>query len=232
MKQKIDFLKNSTMFKHFDSNQLEKIAKIADVENHGKNHIIFLKGDRAGFLYLVISGWVKGFRTSFNGEETILGIHSTCSTFGDIASLSQTRYLATAQAVTPTKLLKIPYQEFINIIKNDEKALDVIFKINSERHSNLIDELEQLITCSAHERIGLFLLKMLENDNVTSFDDENIATISLPYAKSLVASQLGMQAETFSRAFAKLKKDNLITASKRNITVNNITNLKKFCRIK
>tara|TARA_Y100001960_G_scaffold222227_1_gene232483 strand:+ start:954 stop:1652 length:699 start_codon:yes stop_codon:yes gene_type:complete len=231
MKQKVDFLKGSLLFKHLPDDQLTEIAKISEVENHAKNHIIFLKGEKANFIYIIISGWVKGFRTSFNGEETILGIQSTYTAFGDIASLSQTRYVATAQAVTPSKVLKIPYKEFIDIIKHDDQALDTIFKINAARQNRLVDEIEQLITCTAHERIGMFLLEMLKNDDITKFEDENIATISLPYAKSLVASQLGMQAETFSRAFAKLKKDSLIDADKRNITVTDITKLKRFCRI-
>lgn len=231
MKNKVDFLKSATLFKHLSQSQLERLACAAEVENHAKNQVIFLKGDTAQNIYLVISGWVKGFRTSFNGEETILGIQSTNATFGDIASLSQTKYIASVQAVTPAKVLKIAYEDFIEIIKNDEKALDVMFKINAERHSLLVTEIEQLITCTAYERIGLFLLNMTKNDEVTTFEDENIATITLPYAKSLVAAQLGMQAETFSRAFAKLKKDNFISASKRNITVNDIERLKKYCRI-
>lgn len=231
MKNKLDFLKSAELFKHLTQTQLEQIACIAEVENYAKNHTIFLKGDEAKFVYLVISGWIKGFRTSFNGEETILGIQSTGSTFGDIASLSQTKYIASVQAVTPAKVLKVPYEEFLKIMINDAKSIEIMFKINAERHCLLVDEIEQLITCTAHERIGLFLIKMLQNDEVTSYEDENSATIALPYAKSLVAAQLGMQAETFSRAFAKLKKDNYIDASKRNILVNNIENLKKLCKI-
>lgn len=231
MKNKKDFLRKADLFRHLTENQLEKLAYKAEVENHAKNHVIFLAGDEAKYVYLIISGWVKGFRTSFNGEESILAIISNNDTFGDIASLGKTKYTTSAQAVTPLKLLKIPYLEFLEVIKSDEKALDIMFRISADRQLFLIKEIEQLITCTANERIGLFILNMLRNDEVSTFEDENAATIKLPYAKSLVASQLGMQAETFSRAFAKLKKQNLIQSSQRNINVSDIAALKRFCRL-
>lgn len=231
MRNKQDFLRSAELFRHLNENQLEKLAYKADVESHAKNHIIFLSGDTAKYIYLVIDGWVKGFRTSFNGEESILAIAGANTTFGDVASLGKSNYSISAQAVTPVKLLKIPYLEFIEVIKNDPKSLDVMFKMHAERQLYLVEEVERLTTCTANERIGLFLLNMLKNDSITSYEDENVATIKLPYAKSLVASQLGMQAETFSRAFSKLKKQDLINSSQRNITVSNISKLKDFCRV-
>jgi len=231
MKNKKDFLRQSLLFKHLTENQLDKLAYKAEVINHAKNHMVFLSGDEAKYVYLILSGWVKGFRTSFNGEESILGIISSYQTFGDLASLGKTQYTVSTQAVTPVKLLKIPYSEFLEVVKSDPTSLDIIFKINAERQLGLVKEIEQLVTCTANERIGLFLLNMLQNDNVSTFEDENAATIKLPYAKSLVAAQLGMQAETFSRAFAKLKKQNLIQSSQRNISVSDIAALKRFCRI-
>lgn len=231
MKNKQDFLRSADLFKHLTEKQLEKLAYKAEVESHAKNHIIFLSGDQAKYIYLIIDGWVKGFRTSFNGEESILAIAGEGTTFGDIASLGKSNYAMSAQAVTPVKLLKIPYLEFIDVIKNDPLSLDVMFKIHAERQQYLVEEVERLTTCTANERIGIFLLNMLKNDKVTFYEDENIATIRLPYAKSLVASQLGMQAETFSRAFSKLKQQDLIKSSQRNITVADISKLKRFCRV-
>lgn len=231
MKQKTDFLKSAELFKHLSNVQLETIANDATVENYAKDQIIFLKGDPADYMFMVISGWVKGFRTSFNGEDAVFAIKSTYSTFGDIASLGKTNHIATIQAVTPVKMLKIPYHTFLNVLKKDKCSLETMFKINSERHNSLINEIEQLITCKAHERIGLFLLEMLKDSSVTTFPAENSANIKLPYAKSLVAQQLGMKAETFSRSFAKLKSEGLIYPEKRDIKINDINKLKNYCRV-
>ena len=231
MKNKKDFIRSADMFMHFAERDIEKLAYKAEVINFAKHSMIYLSGDEAKYIYLTISGWVKIFTTSFNGDETVLGVIGKGRTFGDTASLGKVEYLVSTQAITPVKVIKIPYSEYLDVLKGNDKALDFVFNLSAERQKFLIKEIEQLITCTANERIGIFLLRMLKNKEVITHEDNDSVTIKLPYAKSVVAAQLGMQAETFSRAFAKLKKDGLIKSSQRNITINSISQLKQFCRV-
>ena len=70
-----------------------------------------------------------------------------------------------------------------------------------------MQELEGLKLQNAPQRIGCFLLRqcggLAEGDYA----------VSLPYCKSLLATQLGMKSETFSRALNKLKAATGVKAS-------------------
>jgi hypothetical protein len=60
-------------------------------------------------------------------------------------------------------------------------------------------ELEHRTKCSSAHR--LFLLRLC------NLDADGPIRLNLPYHKTLIASRLGMKAETFSRALAKLRQE-------------------------
>lgn len=229
MTNKKDLIRSANLFKEFSEHEIEKLAYKSEVVTCAKNNIIYMTGDQDNFIYLIISGWIKAYTTSLNGQETIIAVIGQGSTFGDTASLGNTSSLVSTQAITPVKLLKIPKTEFAEVLKSNSNALDLMFKMSAKRVNYLIGEVEQLVTCNANERIGLFLLKMMQHEDITFYEHDDCVTIKLPYAKSIVASQLGMQAETFSRAFSKLKKEKVISSSQRNITINSISKLRSMC---
>jgi CRP-like cAMP-binding protein len=76
---------------------------------------------------------------------------------------------------------------------------------------------------NAPQRIGCFLLRLA---NQTALD--NTITIHLPYDKTLVASRLGMQPETFSRALAKLKEKTGIRIKGATIEMESLNQLSDF----
>ena len=83
-------------------------------------------------------------------------------------------------------------------------------------------ELEHRTIQNAPQRIGCFLLRL------TRQDAEGPVTIHLPYDKTLVASRLGMQPETFSRALAKLRDATGITVRGATIEMDSLDRLVRY----
>ena len=68
----------------------------------------------------------------------------------------------------------------------------------SQHLHRLMQQLEQLMSLKAPERVAEFLLSLTD---CTS----GAASIALPFDKTLIAGRLGMQPESLSRAFARLR---------------------------
>src|SRR5690606_16990658 len=95
----------------------------------------------------------------------------------------------------------------------------------SARQRYLVQQLEQVTTRSAPQRIGAFLLRFCR----MRADGENGAMIaSLPYNKSIIAARLNIQPETFSRALSKLGEYGVKTDQK-NIVIEDSEALEEFC---
>jgi CRP-like cAMP-binding protein len=83
-------------------------------------------------------------------------------------------------------------------------------------------ELEHRNTQNAPQRIGCFLLRLCKPDATDS------VVLYLPYDKNLVASRLGMQPETFSRALNKLKEKTDIIINGATITIPSLEKIIHF----
>ena len=83
-------------------------------------------------------------------------------------------------------------------------------------------ELEHRTIQNAPQRIGCFLLRLADQSKTGP------VTIHLPYDKTLVASRLGMQPETFSRALSKLKSQTGITIKGATIEMDSLNQLVEF----
>ena len=83
-------------------------------------------------------------------------------------------------------------------------------------------EIEHRSIQNASQRIGCFLLRLADQSK------KNNVIIHLPYDKALVASRLGMQPETFSRALAKLREKTGICIKGATIEMDNLDQLVSY----
>ena len=70
----------------------------------------------------------------------------------------------------------------------------------SRDNSRIAIEKEHFFTFSAPQRLSCFLIRLCTMQSLPS------DRFTLPYSKSVIASTLGMEPESLSRAFTKLRK--------------------------
>lgn len=159
---------------------------------------VLRRDDPATRFYIVVEGWVKVFRTTMAGEEAVIGIFTRGQSFAEIAALAGSTYPADAEAVTDVELVEIPIQKIVASISRDPKmALAMLASVCRHVH-RLVDEIEQVKGMSGIQRVAEFLIKQ-------SPVKSGSCTVRLPYEKTLIASKLGMKAESLSRVFQRLK---------------------------
>jgi len=181
---------------------------------------IFQQGDLADAFFFVVEGWVKVFRERESGEQVVVSIFSAGDTFGEAAMFIGGRYPASAQAVSPSRILRIEGAALRRaILQNPQIAFDMLAAF-SVHLKNLVEQVEQLKARSAPERIADFLLDQTP-------ETHGAATVALPYEKALIANRLGMQPESFSRALAKLRAFG-VTVCRDNVLIRDVGALIAF----
>ncbi len=164
---------------------------------HGET--LFLQGDPANSIYIVIHGWVKLYRIAANGSEAVVGVFTGGQSFGEALALRHEVYPVAAESVTDSHVLKLPTRVLTDMIRSDpEIAISMLAATFHHLHA-LVLQLEQIKALSGAQRVAEFLVELCP---VT----EGACTVTLPYDKVLIAGHLGMKPESLSRAFAKLRK--------------------------
>jgi len=194
----ISFLRKAPLFSGLSEADFDQVTSGMRELTLERAEPIFARGDPAHVFYVVMEGWVKVFRTTIAGEEAVIGIFTRGQSFAEIAALARGDYPANAEAVTEARLAAIPVERIVSGITRDPNlALTMLASIC--RHVNLlVDEIEQMKGFSGIQRVAEFLIKQ-------SPVERGACTVHLPYEKTLIASKLGMKAESLSRVFQRLR---------------------------
>jgi CRP-like cAMP-binding protein len=208
------------LFSGLPPDALRLLLADAWVQSFPRNVVLFVKDDPASRCYVVFDGWVKLFRTTEGGNETVISVFTRGESFAEAAIFDRASYPVSAAAVEESRLLVIPAEPFMErLSQNGEYALKVLASMS--RHlRRLVNQVERLTMKSSTERLAEFLLRL-------SPVFAGPATIQLPLDKALIAGRLGMQPETFSRSLAKLRRVGVVSRGSE-VTISDVMALRRL----
>lgn len=211
-----ELLKNIGLFKQCEPSFFEKMDSGASVQKHAKGKILFLHEDEAKNFYYIKSGWVKLFRETLDGTQAVVDICTKGHIFGETSIFEDGVYPYSAEIVEAAEIIVLPIAALKAEIENNSKfAFDMLASMARYRRQQ-DREIEHRSIQNAAQRIGCFLLRL------TSQTENGKLTIHLPYDKMLIASRLGMQPETFSRALKKLQNETGIEVKGASVSMDNL----------
>lgn len=159
---------------------------------------LFRQGEPATAFFIVIDGWVKLYRITLSGEETVIHVLTRGDSFAEAVAFTGSRYPATAEAVSVARVVRIPADHIVRCIRESPDIALAMVASTSQHLHHLVQHVEQLKAQSGVQRVAEFLVSLAPVEH-------GRCKISLPYDKVLIAARLGLKPESLSRAFAKLR---------------------------
>lgn len=216
------FLRGLEFFTGLPDDVVRTFLNESRVTRYSKKQNIFLQGDEADRLFIVLSGWVKLYRETAEGDEAVLALFTRGDIFGEAAIFGQAGYPFSAEAAEETSAIEIPGNVLRTQAKESHEVMARIMNSMSREMRNLQMENEHLALMSAPQRVGCLLLQL------SSGMIGKGGTFSFPYDKSLAASRLGMKPETFSRALSQLKPVG-VSVSGPEVSIDSFAALVDYC---
>lgn len=222
-----DIIKKTTLFHSVDLEAIGALADKCHKKTYAKGRDIFAMGDKADAFFIILEGWVKLYRVSKEGEEVIIHVFGPGESFAEAAVFNDTKtYPVNAQALNDTSLIEIPRSFFVQKIEDDSQfALRMLGAIAARQHY-LVQQLEQVTTRTAPQRIGAFLIRFCRKRR----EEKEGWIVDLPYDKSVISTRMNIKPETFSRALGKLEPYGVHVDGKR-IVITDMEALADFCDI-
>ena len=193
-------IKNFPFLADVQEDKLKLLLENARVKKYKKGSVLLLEGDYPSTFYLILNGWVKLSKISFNGEESVIQLFSSGNTLIESSMILNTPSQVNIQTMAYSTLISIPVAAIKRLAENCQFFALNILNLLSKQLETLTSHIGNIRLKAAEERVGWFLLNLFSNNYAPS----NV--LQLPYNKGIIASYLGMKAETFSRALNDLKK--------------------------
>ncbi len=210
----------TAIFRGLKAETVEHIVAPATAVMLRPHEWLFRQGEPATAFFIVIDGLVKLFRITPSGDETVIHILQKGDGFAEAVAFTGNRYPATAEAVTLSRVARIPADHIVRCIReNPDIALAMIASTSQHLH-HLVQQVEQLKAQSGVQRVAEFLASL-------SRSEQGKCDISLPYDKMLIAARLGLTPESLSRAFAKLREIG-VTIHASQVTIDDIARLRRI----
>ncbi|MCW8910532.1 MAG: Crp/Fnr family transcriptional regulator [Gammaproteobacteria bacterium] len=212
-----------SLMSQLSNSQLNKIQKTIKLVRLTEGEHLFEQGQEADKFYLVRSGQIKLFRVSMEGSERVIDIIQPGQIFAEsVLFLNKGKYPIGAEALLNTELLSFDFKTFRSVL---EESKDTCFQLMSDMSQCLhqyLDQVDYLTLQNASFRLINYLLQQVPEDH----QPDKSYVIQLTTSKSVIASWLSIQPETFSRILRTLKNRKLIDVNGKSITVHNVNQLK------
>ncbi|WP_333803566.1 Crp/Fnr family transcriptional regulator [Sulfurospirillum sp.] len=202
----MDRIRNVSCFSKLNDEQLEKLKKISVIKKYHAKEILFYEGDAPIYLYVLLQGTLKVYKTNHKGQQIFLHQFYPGGLVAELANFENIPYPATAEFMSDSEVLRIDYKALEkDFFKNPEISFEIIKSLIA-KHKILIDVIQKEVILTADAKVAKFILE----------NEELFKTLK----NTQVASILNLTPETLSRTLSKFKSSGFIELDeKHNIRV-------------
>ena len=180
---------------------LDLLARQAVLHRMPPGSTLFEQAETPTFALLLASGSVELLAVR-GAEETLVELVRGPDLLLPAAILANQPYLLRARVFDEARLVMIQAQHFCDAVMSDHALCLAVLACQASQFRRQTMHAKNLHLRSAEERVGCYLLKLLETAPPG-------AAVRLPLEKRLIASQLGMTRETFSRNLHSITRHGL-----------------------
>jgi CRP-like cAMP-binding protein len=216
----LDTARSAVIFSSLPLPLADAILKQSSARCYQRGETIFVQGDAAENIFVVLDGWVKLFRITPTGAEAVVGVFTKGRSFGEAVAFDRSPYPVTAEAVTDTRLLLVRSGLLATMMRERPEIAMAIVASTLRHLHNLVAQVEQLKAHTGAQRVAEFLLELCDAKSGS-------CTIKLPYDKTLIAGRLGMQPQSLSRAFNRLESQGVKIAHNQ-ATITDVESLREY----
>ena len=213
--EKIEVFKMSKGFLQARKENLKKLALCAVACQFKKGEIIFREGDPCDYFYIIQKGRVKCFKESPLGKRLIILIGKRHETLNAGVLFGGHPHIYCAKTMEETTLLRIERPAYLSWVQENPAVLEKILILIEQALDTAYNKLINVIGERVEHRVCVVLYMLYGKFGY----DLNITCKE-------IAELTGTTTETVIRIVSKLKKDQIITSTRRRIVILNPEQIK------
>ncbi|RUM72751.1 MAG: Crp/Fnr family transcriptional regulator [Sulfurovum sp.] len=194
------------MFSGLVEEHLKKLKNDIHVKHFSKDSIVFYEGDESEYLYILMEGDVKVYKTSPKGTQIQINRFSAPSLIAEHACFEQESFPATCEFVTDGAVGLLHIDKLYNYLNQAAFSLELIKSLTS-KVMLLSSLVHQETILSSEAKVADLMVKKPSIFNRLKNNE--------------IASILNLTPETFSRILTKFKKEGIISVDNHKVTVLN-----------
>lgn len=196
------FVDSLSVFASVPTTARARLLQKAITHSVAAGSILFEQGEQPTFQYIVLAGSTHLFGRSKEGREVLIEIVRPGDLVIPAAVVTEAPYLMQARVMEASRFLLIDGDTFRNVMAEEPDLARAIIASLAGQFRRMVRQVKNLKLRSAPQRVGNYILNL-------SREQGSSDRVVLPFEKNLIASELGMTRESFSRTLSALQRDGI-----------------------
>lgn len=204
------------LFGQLTAEQWAVLEKHAEVVSLTRGECIYEQGHSAKRMGFVLSGSLKLFRLTQDGQEKVFRILSNPEPLAEAMLFSiHAIHDFTAEAVENSEVLLFPLEQYRKAVQESPELSLALLSRLALMEERSLEAMEILSFKKSVNRI----VRFLATQAMKACHECKAPQLELPTTKRLIASQLSIQPETLSRVLNQLEREGLLILEGRRICI-------------
>jgi CRP-like cAMP-binding protein len=223
--EKKELLRRTALFHGLDDLILDFLAQGSVERRLARDEILFIAGEAATGLFVIIEGSVRAFRTAPDGREQVIHVEKAVTTIAEVPVFDNGLYPSTVAAEEESRVLFIAKEKVqAACLKHPQLALAAA-RLFASRLRQCAELVESLSLREVGQRLAQFLLEQAETTGVSS---GAASSFRQPLTHNQLAARIGTVREVVSRVMFRLQQQGLLNVKGRHITIPDRSALERY----
>lgn len=225
--EKAAALKHTTLFGELSAKELSYLAKQAVAVHFKKGEMLFLSGENATGLFVIVDGKVRAFQHNAEGREHVMHMDTAGAVIAEVPVFDDGPYPASAIAEEDTNTLFIDKHDICQFCLDHPAFMFKALKLMAarvRRHAQMVEIL------SFHEVGQRLALLLLAQSNLAGNPASGQTSFQLSLSNHQIATRIGSVRDVVSRALTRLQHKGLILVEGRTVTIPDLRALRLYSK--
>ncbi len=222
---KIEVLRRTALFGSLGEAELKALAARAVVKRLRKGDGLFLEGEEARGLYVVVEGAIRAYRESGEGREQVIHVERAGATIAEVPMFDNGAYPSTAAAEEDSVVLFIDRRDVRRLCLEHPRIALAALEILAGRLRRAAALIEALSLREVDQRLARLLLSEAE---LRGRPKDGRMVFRLVLTNAQIAARIGTVREVVSRALARLEQSGLIEVEGRQVLISDEAALRSY----
>ena len=194
-----------------------------DIASYSKKQALYQEGKRPRFLFYLVKGKVKGFRTHEDGKDYITDIFSEGDFIGFTALIEDRNYEDSTVVLEDSEIMQIPKEDFIQMIYGDINVAAKFIRIITQNVKEKEERLMNLAYSSLRKRVAKALA-----DIHGKYNGDGKSGKPIEISREDIAHYVGTATESLIRTLSDFKAEKLIEIREGKICIVDVEKLRNL----
>ena len=222
---KIAALRCTGLFGKLATDELRALAACAVERRLARDEVLFVAGEEAQGLFVIVAGALRAFRTGADGREQVIHVERAGATIAELPVFDNKPYPSTVAAEEESVVLFLAKRDVRALCLQHPQITLAALEQLAARLRKCAELVETLSLHDVDQRLARWLLNNARREGRRTAAG---LEITLALTNQQIAARIGSVREVVSRALARLQNNELITLDGRRIIINDEAALASF----